>query len=258
MSGYLFSHFIGEEKNGEQVYFALSRDGLHWKDLNHGKPVLYSRTGTCGVRDPFLVRNPISGIVYLIATDERIEAGRGWKAAREEGSRSLIVWESKDLVHWGRERSCQVGIPEAGCVWAPEAVYDREKKAFLVFFASMTPPGKKHKIYAAYTEDFVSFSETFLYIERENHVIDTTILESGGRYYRVSKDETEKRLILESADSLLGEFVQIQSPTLKRLKGSGRTGGLPFAGWKDLVFDCRSICSRKRISSDGDGGSGIW
>lgn len=225
MAGYLFAHFIGEEKDGEQIYFSLSRDGLHWEDLNHGKPVLYSQTGTCGVRDPFLVRNPVNGMVYLIATDLRIEAGKGWEAAREEGSRSLIIWESEDLVHWGKERSYTIGIREAGCVWAPEAVYDKEKKAFLVFFASMTPSKtalgteKKHKIYAAYTKDFVSFSETFLYMERENHVIDTTIVESRNRYYRVSKDEAEKRLILEAADSLLGEYVLIKSATLAALEG---------------------------------------
>lgn len=29
-----------------------------------------------------------------------------------------------------------VGIREAGCVWAPEAVFDEEEQAFLVFFAS--------------------------------------------------------------------------------------------------------------------------
>ena len=29
---YLFVHFIGEERNptDEQLYFALSRDGVHW------------------------------------------------------------------------------------------------------------------------------------------------------------------------------------------------------------------------------------
>lgn len=223
MAGYLFVHFIGEEKDGEQIYFSLSRDGLHWKDLNNGRPMLYSRIGTCGVRDPFLVRNPINRTFYLIATDLRIEAGKGWEAAREEGSRSLIIWESKDLVNWSKERSYLIGIPGAGCVWAPEALYDQEKKAFLVFFASLTKKeGEmegKHKIYAAYTEDFVSFSETFLYMEKESHVIDTTILESGGRYYRVSKDEMEKTLILEVSDSLMGEFVQIQSPVLSALKG---------------------------------------
>lgn len=223
MAGYLFVHFIGEQKDGEQIYFSVSKDGLHWKDLNGEKPVLFSDIGTCGVRDPFLVRNPFSKKIYLIATDLRIEAGNGWKAAQEEGSRDLIVWETEDLVHWSRERACTVGIPEAGCVWAPEAVFDRERNEFFVFFASSVQypdeQQRKQRIYGVYTKDFRKFSEPFIYMERENHVIDTTILESGGRYYRISKDETTKRLILESAGSLRGEFVKIDSKVLEQLEG---------------------------------------
>lgn len=223
MAGYLFVHFTGEEKDGEQIYFSVSRDGLHFRDLNGGKPVLYSNVGTRGVRDPFLVRDPHGSRVYLIATDLRIEAGKGWKAAQENGSRDLVVWETEDLVHWGKARSCTVGIPGAGCVWAPEAVYEEEKGEFFVFFASMVKQEgdaeAKQRIYAAYTKDFKEFSETFLYMERENHVIDTTILKSGDRYYRISKDETEKRLVMESSASLLGEFVPVHSETLAALEG---------------------------------------
>lgn len=50
-------------------------------------------------------------------------------------------------------------------------------------------------------------------------MIDTTILESGGQFYRISKDETSKRLILETAASLLGEYVRIDSPVLDALEG---------------------------------------
>ena len=36
-TGYLFVYILQErEKLGEQIYFALSRDGLHWMDLNEG------------------------------------------------------------------------------------------------------------------------------------------------------------------------------------------------------------------------------
>lgn len=223
MAAYLFAHFIGEERNGEQIYFAVSQDGLHWKDLNSGNPVLMSQTGTCGVRDPFLVRHPRTGTVYLIATDLRIEAGKGWTDAQENGSRDIIVWETEDLVHWTKEHKFEIGILQAGCVWAPEAVYDEQKDAFLVFFASRVKyQGEaegKHRIYAAYTKDFKEFSETFLYMERECDVIDTTILKSNGHYYRISKDETDKRLILETADSLTGEFMRINSPVLADLMG---------------------------------------
>lgn len=223
MAGYLFTHFIGEEKDGEQIYFSLSEDGLHWKDLNQGKPVLRSCIGMKGVRDPFPIRDPKTGKVYLIATDLCIHAGKGWRAAEHEGSRDLIIWESEDLVHWSRERSCTVGIPGAGCVWAPEAVYDREKEQFFVFWASMVrqegEQESKQRIYAAWTEDFRDFSRPFLYMERKEHVIDTTIIQDQGWYYRISKDESNKCLILERSRTLTGEFQMIFSKTLAGLMG---------------------------------------
>lgn len=223
MGGYLFAHFTGEHKNGEQIYFSLSRDGLHWHDLNGGEAALISGTGTCGVRDPFLVRSTRDGTVYLIATDLRMEAGITWEQAVHEGSRDLIVWETGDLLHWSAERACTVGIPEAGCVWAPEAVFDRERQEFFVFFAShVKKDGEKkgkHRIYGCYTRDFCHFSETFCYIEGPNDVIDTTILESGGSYYRITKDEEYARLTLEKGETLLGEFEPVDSLVLKNLAG---------------------------------------
>lgn len=51
---YLFVHFIGEERNptDEQLYFALSRDGVHWRDLRPaGSPALTWLGGEKGVRD---------------------------------------------------------------------------------------------------------------------------------------------------------------------------------------------------------------
>lgn len=223
MAGYVFVHFTGEQKDGEQIYFAVSRDGLHWKDLNDGRPVLYSETGMKGVRDPFLVRDPQNHRFYLIATDLRIEAGEGWEKAQYQGSRDLIVWESEDLVHWGKERACTVGVPGAGCVWAPEAVYDKKREAFLVFWASMVKlgndPEPKQRIYASWTGDFRTFSEPFIYMERNEHVIDTTIVEADGIYYRISKDESNKCLILEKSRELTGSFEEIPSKVLSELMG---------------------------------------
>lgn len=223
MAAYLFAHFTGEGPDGEQIYFSVSRDGLHWRDLNGGRPVLRSALGSCGVRDPFLARHPENGKIYLMATDLCIGRNLDWIDAQERGSRDLIVWETEDLVHWSRARACTVGLPEAGCVWAPEAVYDWEKKAFFVFFASKVKlAGEekgKQRIYAAYTKDFRHFSETFLYMEKACDIIDTTILESGNRYYRISKDESTNRLILETADGLLGAYTRIDSPSLEALEG---------------------------------------
>lgn len=234
-AGYLFVTFTDGREDGEQIYFAVSRDGLHWQDLNGGNPVLTSSVGECGARDPFIIRghqkdiSRVSGETdgkehfYLIATDLRIANGKGWDAAQYEGSRSLLIWESEDLIHWSRERSVEIGVPKAGCVWAPEAIYDEKRGAYLVFFASMVKlegdKDAKQRIYASYTKDFKSFSKPEIYIEGENHVIDTTIIQEGEIYYRFSKDETTKLIRMEYGSDLQGAFTEISSEVLSSLYG---------------------------------------
>ena len=99
--------------------------------------MLVSDIGEKGVRDPFILRNPLNGKYVIIATDLRIEAGKGWDAAQHAGSRNLIVWQSDNMTDWEGPESHEVGIPGAGCVWAPEAIFDEERQEFLVFWASM-------------------------------------------------------------------------------------------------------------------------
>lgn len=222
--GYLMAHFTGEGPDGEQVYFAVSEDGLHWKDLNGGQPVLRSEIGEKGARDPFLIRSPRDGKFYLIATDLRIASGKGWGAAVNEGSRDIIVWESEDLVRWSSPWAVTVGIEGAGCVWAPEAIYDETTDDFLVFWASATQEPhetqRKHKIYSARTRDFRTFIQAEKYIERDNHIIDTTIIAHNGMYYRYSKDETTKNIRAEKGSSLHKEaFVHLSAPNLEAIPG---------------------------------------
>lgn len=233
MSAYIFVYFTGEDTSlGEQIYFSVSRDGLNWTDLNGGRSVLVSELGEKGVRDPFIVRHPITGRFYLIATDLCMYTKKDWGLAVHEGSRNMIVWESDNLTDWSEASSHTIGMDTAGCVWAPEAVYDEQKSAFMVFFASFTrmdgrrpkagndKPGDKHIIYRSYTKDFRSFTQPERYIERERSIIDTTIISDGGKYYRFSKDEVSKRLILEVGESLDRDaFKQVESDVLASLYG---------------------------------------
>ncbi|WP_337099872.1 glycoside hydrolase family 43 protein [Paenibacillus sp. YIM B09110] len=220
---YLFVYFTVEDEGGEQVYFSLSQDGLHWKDLNNGQPVLKSAIGECGVRDPFIIRSPLDQKFYIIATDLRIAGGKGWDVAQYSGSRAIIVWESSDLVHWSQERSIEIDLPGAGCVWAPESIYDEETEEHLIFWASMVEKDEqpaKQIIYSSRTKDFKSFSKPEIYIERENHIIDTTIIKEGGVYYRFSKDETKKCIAVEHSRSLSrSSFVDLNSPMLDSILG---------------------------------------
>lgn len=218
---YLFVHFIGEQKDGEQIYFSVSRDLLHWKDLNGGKPVLKSGIGEAGARDPFLLRMPKEGggqRYYLIATDLRIEAGKGWHTAQYAGSRDILVWESDDLVSWEGPAAHTIGVEGAGCVWAPEAVYDEERHEALVFWASMVDG--KQRIYASYTKNFKEFGEPFLFLEKDNHVIDSTIIRTTEGYYRYTKDETTKNIVVDFSKTLKPEgFHEVKSDTLSALFG---------------------------------------
>lgn len=222
--GYLLAHFIGEQPDGEQVYFSYSEDGLHWKDLNNGQPVLRSGLGEQGVRDPFIIRSPRDNSFYIIATDLRIANGKGWGVAVNEGSRDIIVWQSQDLVNWSEPWAVTLGIEGAGCVWAPEAIYNEQAQNFLVFWASATKgfdnEERKQKIYCARTKDFRTFSEPELYIERDNHIIDTTIIAHAGSYYRLSKDETTKNITLEKGASLDKDaFTPVSAPSLEAIYG---------------------------------------
>lgn len=224
INNYLFVHFIGDFKNGEQVYFSVSKDGLHWKELNEAKPVLTSTEGDKGVRDPFIVKHPNTGIYYLFGTDlSMYHRNHEWEKAVLNGSRDIIVWESTDLVHWSESRFCTVGLPEAGCVWAPEAIYDEEEEAFLVFWASnikeRDDKEARHRIYASYTNDFKEFTPPKKYIEKEQSVIDTTIVYKDNYYYRFTKDEKTKKIILDKGKDLKGYFEEVSSETLSKAEG---------------------------------------
>jgi hypothetical protein len=199
--GYLLSHFVEDPDGyGEQVYFSLSDgdDPCSWVRLNGGEPVLRSTTGTTGVRDPFLVRG--ADEFFLIATDLRIYGGddAGWDAWTRHGSRSILVWRSEDLVTWSTPWTLEVAPPTAGMAWAPEAVYDADRREFLLFWSSALyeADDEEHRgeaysrVLAAWTPDFRRLDAPRVLIDRGVAVIDTTILVQDGVVHRISKQES--------------------------------------------------------------------
>ena len=204
---YLFVHFIGEERNptDEQLYFALSRDGVHWRDLRPaGSPALTWLGGEKGVRDPHIVRDPRGGF-HIVATDLSIYYRGGWgpnDGATTNGSTGLVIWDSPDLVHWSEPRLVDVAskIPDAGMAWAPEANWDPDRGQWIVFWStksnaeSSADPlanelGDPTNVYYATTVDFRVFSDPVKWIDRKNVIIDSTMLrDDDGWWYRASKD----------------------------------------------------------------------
>jgi hypothetical protein len=221
---YLFTYFTSDDTGDkEHIWFSVSNDGLHWTDIGPDEPVLTSTLGTKGIRDPFIVYDEKMKKYFIIATDLLAVSG-DWEAFSSRGSRCIRVWESEDLIHWSDERLCEVGIPEAGCVWAPEAIYCVEKDMWFVFFASNVQEDgekeRKQRIYGTFTKDFREFTPTFKYIDGETALIDTNIVWNNGMYYRFTKDETNKFIILEKCDTLIGkEFEKIHSETFANYFG---------------------------------------
>ncbi|MBO0610751.1 family 43 glycosylhydrolase [Myceligenerans salitolerans] len=200
-SGYLFAYFAGEGyADGEQIYLGLSEgdDPLHYQDLNDNQPVLTSDVGERGVRDPFIIRSPEDDRFYMIATDLKIHGGGDWDDAQRHGSRSIVVWESTDLINWSDERLVEVSPPEAGNTWAPEAYWDEDLGEFVVFWASKlyaeddpdhTGDSYNRMMYAT-TTDFTTFSEPETWVDPGYSVIDSTVArDDDGTYYRFTKDE---------------------------------------------------------------------
>ena len=233
---YLFAYFMGEGyATGEQIYFSASQDGLNWKTLNGGEPVITSELGEKGLRDPFIMRSHEGDKFYLIATDLKINGSGDWTKAQEAGSTSIMVWESTDLVNWSAQRMCEIAPKTAGCTWAPEAFWDDKTQDYVVFWASKTAADNysKQRIYKCHTRDFYTYSEPELWIEFKDasgnvkSIIDTTMIKVGDTYYRISKNEegskvdgiNGKSVFLEKSDSIDGTWTRIASDSLNAETG---------------------------------------
>jgi len=232
-AGYLFTYFTGEgSPDGEQVYFALSEgnDPLHWQELNGGKPVLTSAIGEKGVRDPFIIRAPEDGKFYLIATDLKINGDWNWDRAQRQGSRSIVVWESNDLLSWSEPRMAEVSPPEAGNTWAPEAFYDEASGEYIVFWASKLFMNEAHtgdayqKIMYSKTKDFKAFTEPEVYMDFGYSIIDTTMIAHNGIVYRFTKDERDNQPLSPYGKMIFHERLESLFDSKARLIKEGAAG----------------------------------
>lgn len=276
---YLFAYFPYADSvpNGkdERIYFGISEDGLNFTALNGQKPVLESKLGTHGLRDPFIIRSPKDNKFYLLATDlnaapitvDNVDyPGMGFATGYKTklGSKSIMVWESEDLVNWSEQRECKVAIDTAGCAWAPEAYWDDEAEQFVVFWSSTTSedetPYSKKRLYYATTKDFKNFSEAQVWIDGESDVIDTTVIKAGEYYYRYTKNESTdtvhntpgKRIYCERSKSLTASEWEFVHENSLNVKGGQIEGPCIFKFNADDVENARNIAKLKGFNLTGN------
>ncbi len=234
-SAYLFVHFVEEEKSAdhEQIYYSVSTDGTEWTTLNDSKPVLKSNVGEKGVRDPHIIRTPDDKFV-IIATDLSIfNRGGNWGTAQTGGSRNIIVWKGDSLTDMGTGKAVAIGTEDALDVWAPESIWDVDQEKYMVTWASIVGDRETktcydwhYRIYRSYTEDFETFTEPEVYMEREGNIIDTTFYynEANQMYYRFTKDEHNKWVFMEQGAHLDGDFEMVATYSLDGQHYSKTTG----------------------------------
>ena len=267
---YLFVYFpYTPSKKDERIYFGISEDGLNFNALNDQNPILESKLGTHGLRDPFIIRSHEGDKFYLLATDLNVApitvdgvtySGRGFDV--KTGSKSIMVWESTDLVNWSEQRECPVAPENAGCTWAPEAYWDDETEQYVVFWASTISDNNfaKQNIYYATTTDFYDFSEPEVWIQEDGAVIDTTVVKAAdGYYYRYTKNEAgstntygtpTKHVYCERSASLLSTNwelvykdslecgnIKIEGPCIYKLNDDDKENAKMLAAYKDIDLD---------------------
>ena len=216
---YLFTSF---RRNGETgVYFALSSDGRQWKPLFDNQPAVAPGHPGMLMRDPWLGQGP-DGVWHMLWT-------WGWTRKESGGTLQIGHASSKDLLHWSAQRAIPVlaDEPEARNAWAPEAVWDPERKEWIVFWSTTIPgrfpdtegagdAGYNHRVYAMTTRDWETFSPSRLWFDPGFNCIDATLVHDSNRWIMVFKDERKtplmKRLRMAFADTPGGPWRNVSEP----------------------------------------------
>jgi hypothetical protein len=165
-AGYLLVYFKDQTQS---AYFAISRDGYTFTDINGGGPVFDGAllAEQKGVRDPHVTRGP-DGAFYLVMTDLHIFGQRAgyrtnqWERPAEKygwgNNRALVLMKSYDLVHWTHaDFRVDQAFPELGdidCSWAPETIYDEAKGKMMVYFTIRYNNKDCHLYYSYANDDF--------------------------------------------------------------------------------------------------------
>jgi len=208
---YLFAYFLGNAPEQERLSYAVSLDGKNFHALNGGRAVWQSGAGTECIRDPYIFKGE-DGLYHLLATD--MKSSLGWNS-----NRNLISAKSTDLVHWFDDTIIKVAdvfpnMMNCDRAWAPQAIYDPEKKSYMVYFAARVPGTDDRTImYYAYSDDLKHFNDAPAILfapQNGNDAIDSDIICQNGKYYMYYKNETNKRIYLAEADHANGPYREIK------------------------------------------------
>lgn len=192
---YLFAYFRNDAKstNGENVFYAVSKDGYNYEALNGGVPVASASQGTGHSRDPYIMKaqDGAEYKYYMVATDAN--------TTNNYNNTGLHTWGSNDLITWDELANPQFATDKGGgsktitnMCWAPEAIWDPVEGKYMVYFATNeadSAANESAKIYYSYTADFRTFSEKKVLFDPGYGVIDADITPYKNGYVMLYKKE---------------------------------------------------------------------
>ena len=196
-AGYLFAYFegSGDQNLMEQLRFAVSEDAQNWYALNGNRPIIASDSisESGGIRDPHILRGE-DGCYYIVATDmHTYDPKQGWGA-----NPGIVLLKSKDLVNWTHAKinlakDWSKNFGDAYWVWAPQTIYDRKARKYMIYFTLQRNDRKTLITYYAYAnKDFTAFeSEPKVLFSAKYGSIDADIIEKDGVFHLFYKGNTK-------------------------------------------------------------------
>ncbi len=219
---YLFVYFVGNGEGEERLHFAVSENGYDFRPLNNNQAVITQTKGKKCVRDPYIFRG-VDGKAYIIGTDMKCE--EGW-----ESNHALVTWQSDNLTDWTDETVIDISLigekyKNTTRAWAPQAILDENKKAYMLYWAHSTKEHNIAGIYYAYSEDMKTLiSEPKPLYCRDIQTIDADIIynEKEKLYYLFFKHDEDQTIAYVTSDSLCGPYED--KPVTVSLAPSGVEG----------------------------------
>lgn len=242
-TGYLFTYFTSNDREGESIRFAVSMDGFRFHALNGNRPVLSSAdiSSTGGVRDPHILRRHDGRGFLMVATD--MVSAMGWNS-----NRAMVLLKSDDLIHWtSRVVNIQrrfSGQDSLLRVWAPQTFYDAPAGKYMVYWSMKHGMNEPDKIYYAYAnEDFTDLATTprqLFFPPDGGACIDGDIVEKDGRFHLFFKTEGRGAGIKVAVSDRLTEGYVQRDPYVQQTKDAVEGAGVYRLNGSDeyvLMYD---------------------
>lgn len=212
--GYLYCHM---SDRGEWTAYAVSRDGYHYQDINHGRPIFDATEHARiegGTRDAYICRTSDARGYLMVTTDMCVARSHKWD------NYGIDLLRSDDLLEWksvtfdfreGPGIFCDAATAASPYkdwstidrVWAPQIFWDPDylwedgsKGGYMIYFSMLNREEEDYdRMYYSHADkSFTKLTMPHLLFDWGYATIDADInyLSSDGKYHMLIKKEGGK------------------------------------------------------------------